>query len=471
MIMERRSPVISNHQDGYAVNQPSKVNKIANTKLLRVELKSKENPKIKFTNLGHILSEDFLKECFHNLDKNKAVGTDKVTKEEYGKELEINLKALLSKIRNGSYYPKPTRTAEIPKSDGTKRPLSIACFEDKIVQEAARRILEPIFEPHFYQFSFGFRPNKNCHQALAALDKDLMNSSTKAVLDVDIKKCFPSIPNEPLINILSSKIGDKRFLNLLIKLIKSKSIDIEGKVVTNQTGTPQGSILSPLLANIYLHEVVDKWFVELNKNELASSCTIVRYADDMIFTAKSLDLAERLRNKLKDRLNTFGLELHEIKTKVISNGKLVANYLHTRGYKIPKFTFLGFLHVWGKSFSRKTNSSFWRVKRKTCPLRFRAKIKLISEHFNKNMHRKDFFDYAKRIVNGYLEYFAINDNRKRITQFVEVVKSLMFKCLNRRSQKRSFNWKQFSEVLKRVDFPKPLIRHSLIFNSSAYKRC
>ena len=306
--MERRGPVIDNRMEGNVVNQPSIVKETTSTKLARVELKSRENPNEIFTNLGHILSLEFLAECFNSLNGNKAIGIDNVTKEEYGNNLGENLKSLLSKIRDGSYYPKPTRTVEISKHDGTKRPLAISCIEDKIVQEATRRILERIFEPHFLDCSHGFRPNENCHKAPVDLDKKLMKIQTGAVLDVDIKKCFPSIPYENLIEILSNKIGDKRFLYLIIKLIKCDSFDAQNNIVRNSCGLPQGSILSPLLMNIYLHECVDKWFMEINSREFASGCTVVRYADDMAFTAKSVAEAEQLRLKLGKRLKEYGLD-------------------------------------------------------------------------------------------------------------------------------------------------------------------
>lgn len=453
------------------MNQPSVVKKTTNTKLTRVEAKSRENPREIFSNLGHILSLEYLAECFSNLDGNKAVGIDKVTKEEYGTNLEDNLRTLISRIRDGSYYPKPTRTVEISKPDGTKRPLAISCIEDKVVQEAVHQILEAIFEPHFLDTSHGFRPNKSCHGALVDLDKSLMKAQTGAVLDVDIKKCFPSIPHENLINILSTKISDKRFLHLVIKLIKCDALDEGNNVVRNMCGLPQGAILSPLLMNVYLHECVDKWFTEINMNYFENGCTVVRYADDMVFTAKSVEMAEQLRLKLSERLGRYGLELHETKTKVIPNGRKMAENLNKIGQKPPVFSFLGFIHVWGQSLNHNTNKTFWRVKRRTCPIRFRAKLKSILEHFSKNRHKKDFFQYAKRIVNGYLEYFAINDNGKRISQFVNEVKKIMFKYLNRRSQKPSFNWEKFSKILERVEFPKPRIRHDLFFDSSAYRRC
>ena len=198
--------------------------------------------------------------------------------------------------------------------------------------------------------------------------------------------------------------------------------------------------------------------------DLHEDSTIISVEKDEVKHAKSLRL------KLGERLGEYGLELHETKTKVIPNGRKVAENLTKLGQKPPVFSFLGFIHVWGKSLNRSTNKTFWRVKRRTCPIRFKAKLSEILENFKKNRHRKDFFDYAKRIVNGYLEYFAINDNMKRISQFVHEVRGIMFKWLKRRSQKRSFDWERFSKILERVNFPQPKIRHHLFFNSSAFKQ-
>ena len=245
MSVEERSPVIGKRHKGHDVNQPSIVKETSATKLVRVETRSRQNPGAVFSNLGHILSVDLLRECYCSLDGSKAVGTDGVTKEEYGEDLENNLTELLLQLRRGTYIPQASRTVEIPKVDGSKRPLAIACVEDKIVQDAARRILECIFEPLFKEFSYGFRPNLNCHKALVALDQNLMKWNTGAVLEVDIRKCFTSIPHEKLLEILGNKVSDSRFLYLVTKLIKAEVMDAAGKVEKPEQGTPQGSILSP----------------------------------------------------------------------------------------------------------------------------------------------------------------------------------------------------------------------------------
>jgi len=450
------------------VGQRSGVQQTAKTKLSRVGTRSQENPEGTFNNLGHILSLEYLRECFESLDGNKAIGIDGVTKQEYGKNLQNNLEELLLRIRNGSYYPRPTRTVEIPKCDGTTRPIAVGCLVDKIVQEAVRRILEAIYEPHFLPCSHGFRPNRSCHGALVHLDTCLMEPQTRAVLDVDIKSCFPSIPHENLIEILSKKITDTRFLYLIIKLIRNDGTDGSGKVVKNTCGLPQGSILSPILMNIFLHESIDKWFLGLTT---FGGCHIVRYADDMVITAKSVAQAETLLRKLKERLKICGLEVHEGKTHVVKAGSNAAQLAEQNKERMPTFTFLGFLHVWGKSINRKTGKIFWRVKRRTCPKRFRAKLKVIAEKFMAGKHKVDFLNWTKQVVNGYLEYFAVNDNMKRVSQFVYEVRRIIRRCLNRRGQRKEISWEKFNQILEAVNFPKPRLRHNLFFVPSASRRC
>jgi len=258
--------------------------KILQTKLNRVEVRSRRDRKAVFNNLGHLINPAMLRECFHSLDGSKAVGIDGVTKAVYGRNLDENLKQLLMKIRKGAYQPKASRIVEIPKADGSTRPLAISCFEDKIVQEAVRRILERIYEPIFLKCSHGFRPGRSCHSALAALDRSLMNAGSGAVLEIDLRKYFNSIPHEPLIRFLRMKISDQRFFYLIIKLLKAPVMGSDGMTMRNEIGSPQGSILSPLISNLYLHYVLDIWFSWLNDRQYGGKASMVRYADDAAFT-------------------------------------------------------------------------------------------------------------------------------------------------------------------------------------------
>lgn len=450
------------------MRQHSFVSTKLSTKLDRIEQRSRKYPQATFNNLGHALDLDHLRTCFHSLDAKKAVGMDGITKEQYGRNLESNLQDLLTKIRNGSYYPQPSRIVEIPKADGSTRPLAISCTEDKIVQEAVRRILEKIYEPHFLDCSYGFRPGRNAHQALADLDKRLLKESCQAVVDIDLRKYFNTIPHKPLGTILQKKVKDRRLLCLIIKLLKAPSLDKDGKAQRNEVGSPQGSILSPLLANIYLHYVLDEWFIQMNQELFKGTAHMVRYADDVLFTFGGMREAQIFHQCLIARFETFGLAVNEAKTRIIPCGSKIARWYAKTGKEMPTFSFLGFLHVWGQSMNRKRKEIFWRMKRRTDPLRFRKKLAEIKIHLMKYRHGKGLIPYTISIVRGYMNYFAVNDNLDRISQFLAVVKRLLFRALNRRSQKRSYAWERFQKVLDLNSYPRPSILGDLFFVSKSY---
>lgn len=435
------------------------------TKLDRVERRSRQDRKAVFNNLGHLIDLELLRRCYDSLDGTKAVGVDGITKEVYGRNLEKNLRQLLLKIRRGSYHPQPSRIVEIPKVSGGKRPLAISCFEDKIVQEAVKRITERIYEPWFVDSSHGFRPGRGCHTALAALDKHLGKQDCGAVLEIDLQRYFNTIAHEPLIRMLKMKISDEKFLHLIIKLLKAPILGTTGKVQRSTLGSPQGSILSPLISNIYLHHVLDRWFERAIIMQHLGNAHMVRYADDAVFTFCSMRVAERFRKQLVRHLNEYGIQIHEEKTVTMLSGKHEAERHDKLGIRMPTFTFLGFLHVWGISVNNKSGARFWRVKRRTCPKRFKVKLAEMKTFIRKNRHEKDLLLRTKRATQGYLNYFAISDNRKRVFQFVHEVERLLFKYLNRRSQRRSFDWIRFRQILKSVNFPQGRILKQPFFDS------
>lgn len=404
------------------MSQHSKVAKTLPTKLDRVERRARQDSRCVFNNLGHIIDVELLRQCFMGLDGNKATGIDGINKDTYGRGLENNLKRLLGEIRNGSYHPKPSRIVEIPKVDGSKRPLAISCFEDKIVQEAARRVLERIFEPRFLDCSYGFRPGRNAHQALAAVTRNTMDRKRcRALVDIDLRKYFNTIPHEPLVKILRFKISDERFLHLIIKLLKAPTLDENGVARRNEVGCPQGSILSPLAANIYLHYVLDTWFEKENRMQLCGEGRMVRYADDVVFTFPSLMHANKFLDLISKRLGQCGLSINNEKTRVIICGPIVAEHHARQNDQMPSFTFLGFIHVWGKSRNEKQNKEFWRIKRRTCPKRFRAKLKEVTSYIKRNRHQKTLVPHMKLVTQGYLNYFAVTDNSSVATQKRPVV--------------------------------------------------
>jgi group II intron reverse transcriptase/maturase len=444
--------------------------KILQTKLNRVEVRSRQDWKAVFNNLGHLINLAMLRECYHSLDGTKAVGINGVTKLMFGRNLDENLKQLLMKIRNGTYQPKASRIVEIPKADGSTRPLAISCFIDKIVQEAVRRILERIYEPIFLDASHGFRPRRNCHSALAALDRALMSSGCGAVLEIDLRKYFNSIPHRHLVRFLKLKISDRRFLYLIIRLLKAPVIDSDGKTKRNEIGSPQGSILSPLVSNLFLNYVLDIWFSWLNDKRYGGGASMVRYADDAAFTFPSLVAAEDFRLQLVARLAVFGISINEAKTRALLNGKWQALRCERLGRRMPTFTFLGFLHVWGVSWNRK-GQRFWRVKRRTCPVRYRKKLAEIRDYIKQHRHRKDLLPRMTRVARGYLNYFAINDNERRVRQFTLEVKRTLFKYLNRRSQRRCLKWERLTQILNQVNFPEYIRTRNIFFTSRANLVC
>jgi group II intron reverse transcriptase/maturase len=408
------------------------------TQLNRVKQRSQQDPGTVFNNLGHLINLEMLRSCHHSQDGSKAVGSDGVTKEKYQQNLEENLEGLLIKIRRGSYHPQASRIVEIQKSNGSKRPLAIACFEDKIVQEAVKRILESIYEPLFLECSHGFRPERGCHTALISLNQSLMKWECGGVLEIDLQKYFNTIPHKQLIEILKSKISDERFLYLIIKLLKAPILNDDGSERRNEIGSPQGSILSPVISNLYLHHALDTWFTWVNQSHFGRSASLVRYADDVVCTFRNLSQAEQFLKMLKIRFSEFGISINESKTQIVLAGQREAARSEQMGTLMPTFTFLGFLHVWGIAMNRKTGKRFWRVKRRTCPIRFRNKLAEIKADIRKNRHRTDLVARVKRVTQGYLNYFAINDNSRRISQFINEVKRTLFKYLNRRSQRHNF---------------------------------
>jgi RNA-directed DNA polymerase len=282
--------------------------KLWKTKLQRIQNRSAEQHEAVFNNIGHILSEEMLTDIFHG-SRSKAVGIDGMTKGEYGENLNFYIAKLLRSIRNGSYRPQPSRVVEIPKSGGGTRPLAISCFEDKLVQSATKKILEALYEPLFKDSSHGFRPERSCHTAVRELSSKLYSTFNGAVVEIDLRKCFDSIPHDKLFEVIEAKIKDKRFLNLLKVLVRAPSIAADGKIGLNKLGCPQGSILSPLLCNIYLDVILDRWFEGIQSYFKGSRQSQIRYCDDVVWVFERHDDAEKFFTVLPKRLLKYGLHV------------------------------------------------------------------------------------------------------------------------------------------------------------------
>ncbi|BAG40661.1 reverse transcriptase [Orientia tsutsugamushi str. Ikeda] len=354
------------------------------TKLERIKLLSSKNQDIKFNNLGHIIDLKMLEEQYKELDSKKAIGIDGITKEDYGKKLKANLLSLLTRIRKGQYQAKPARITEIPKEDGGKRPLVISCFEDKIIESAVSKILNSVFEPIFLKYSYGFGPKLNAHDALRELNRLTYNFNKGAIVEIDITKCFNTIKHCELMEFLRKRISDKKFLRLVMKLIETPIIEND-TIVTNKEGCRQGSIVSPILANVFLHYVIDSWFAKISEENLIGQTGMVRYCDDMVFVFESEADAKRFYDVLPKRLNKYGLNINEAKSQMIKSGRDHAANLAKQGKKIASYNFLGFTCYWSKSRFGTT----WRLKYTSRRDRFTEKLKGLRKYLRGQLNTLD----------------------------------------------------------------------------------
>jgi RNA-directed DNA polymerase len=402
-----------------------------------------------FNNIGYVVDLELLRESYQELDGKKAIGTDGVTKETYGKKLEVNLQDLLKRIRRCAYKPQASRIVEIPKEDGSTRPLAISCFEDKIVQLAVSKVLTAIFEPQFFPCSYGYREGMNGHEALRALMKHSNQFSSGATLEIDLRKYFNTIPHDKLQGILAEKISDTRFLKLVEKLIRSPVIT-NGKAELNRLGCPQGSIVSPILSNIYLHYVVDSWFSEISRSHLKGKTEMVRFADDMVFLFQKSDDAEKFYKVLPKRLEKYGLKLHEEKSSLLKSGSKEAEAAEERGKHLPTYKFLGFTCYWGKS-----RNGRWRLKYTSRSDRFTGKLRNLREYLRKSLNQetKATIKRVKQVVVGWGNYHAISDNKRRVSSFILASKRSLFRWINRKGGKRKMNWTTFEKLLEEIKYP------------------
>ncbi|WP_064644324.1 reverse transcriptase domain-containing protein [Orientia tsutsugamushi] len=422
------------------------------TKLERIKLLSSKNQDIKFNNLGHIIDLKMLEEQYKELDSKKAIGIDGITKEDYGKKLKANLLSLLTRIRKGQYQAKPARITEIPKEDGGKRPLVISCFEDKIIESTVSKILNSVFEPIFLKYSYGFRPKLNAHDALRKLNRLTYNFNKGAIVEIDITKCFNTIKHCELMEFLRKRISDKKFLRLVMKLIETPIIE-NSTIVTNKEGCRQGSIVSPILANIFLHYVIDSWFAKISKENLMGQTGMVRYCDDMVFVFEMKADAKRFYDVLPKRLNKYGLNINEAKSQMIKSGRDHAANLAKQGKKIASYNFLGFTCYWGKSRFGTT----WRLKYTSRRDRFTEKLKGLRKYLRSQLNKQDktqTLSQVIRVIRGWINYHGISDNKRRVSSFINQSTRAIYNWFNRMGGKRKMNWKRLTEILKRVNFPK-----------------
>lgn len=419
---------------------------------------ARKDSALKFTALLHHVNEDCLTEAFYNLKKTAAVGVDGVTWHEYESNLEANIADLHERIHRGAYRAQPSRRQWIPKPDGRQRPLGIASLEDKIVQQAVLWVLQSIYEQDFLGFSYGFRPGKGCHDALDALYVALTSKRVNWILDADIEGFFDAIDHEWLIRFLEHRVGDRRILRLIRKWLRA-GVSEDGEWSQTTVGTPQGAVISPLLANVFLHYVLDLWIEWWRTRRCKGDVVVVRYADDFVIGFERQDEATACLEELRTRFAKFGLKLHEGKTRLIEFGRYAAKRRARRGEGRPEtFDFLGFTHKCAKT----RKQGWFTIYRHSVAKRIRAKLQAIRQELRKRMHQPigETGRWLRRVVQGWLNYHAIPNNSHRIGRFVDEVTRYWLAALRRRSHRgrRRWNWKRMQRLV-RLHLPRPRITH------------
>jgi RNA-directed DNA polymerase len=410
----------------------------------RVRQAARQDKEVRFTALLHHVNIDLLRSSYYSLQRRAAAGVDGMTWEEYGEGLEDRLAGLHGRIHSGGYQAKPSRRVWIPKTDGRQRPLGIAALEDKIAQRAVGTVLNQIWEEDFQGFSYGFRQERSQHEALDALYVGITQKKVDWVLDLDIKSFFDKIGHEWMIKFVEHRIGDQRVVRLIQKWLKAGVMD-DGRWFETEEGTPQGSVISPILANLYLHHVLDLWVKAWRKKVAQGEVIIVRYADDAVLGFQNREDADRFLKELQERVRKFGLELHPDKTRLIEFGRYAAERRKKRGEGKPEtFNFLGFTHICGRS-----RKGYFTVIRKTIGKRMAAKLKDIRQKLRKRMHEsiEENLKWLQSVVRGYFQYHAVPDNQERMKGFRSEVLRLWFRQIRRRSQKHRWTWTRFLERL------------------------
>jgi group II intron reverse transcriptase/maturase len=417
--------------------------------------------KLRFTSLLHHVNADLLRQSYYALKRKAAPGVDGTTWQDYGRDLESNLEDLHGRVHRGAYRALPGRRTYIPKADGRRRALAIAALEDKIVQWAVVTVLNQIYEVDFLGFSYGFRPGRGQHDALDALATGITERKVNWILDADISGFFDSLSQDWLIRFVEHRIADRRIVRLIRKWLKAGILE-EGLITVPEQGTPQGSVISPLLSNVYLHYVLDLWARQWRKREARGEVVIVRYADDFVVGFQYQDDAKRFRAALEERLAAFALSLHPDKTRLIAFGRFAAERRAERGLGKPEtFNFLGFTHICAKSKKGK-----FQLRRKTRRKPLKAKLKEIKQELLRRRHEPvaEQGRWLAQVVRGYFAYHAVPTNRPALAAFRRDVKRSWLHALRRRSQNDRTTWAKFAKLAEywlpkvRILHPWPTVR-------------
>jgi RNA-directed DNA polymerase len=445
-------------EEGTMTETPNSTN--ISTKLLRIAELAREAPELAFNTLAHHLTIELLSEAYRRTRKDAAVGIDGQSAADYAKNLKVNLQSLLDRVKSGTYRAPPVRRVYIPKDDGSKtRPIGIPTFEDKVLQRAVVMILEPIYEQDFKDWSYGFRPGRSALQALSESDSKLQKMGGAWVVEVDIQSFFDELDHAHLRAFLCKRVRDGVLLRLIGKWLKAGVLE-DGAIRTLTMGTPQGGVISPLLANIYLHEVFDRWFEDEVRPRLQSFAFVIRFADDIMIAFKSEEDARNVMRALPKRFSRFGLRLHPDKTRLV-------DFRHPRSPsrrrgggngKPGSFDLLGFAFYWGLSRNRK-----WVVSQKTARKRQTRAFRRLQEWCRRNRHwpvEKQHEMLVKKLQ-GHDAYYGVTRNTLMLKRLRHEVKRVWRFWLNRRSQRARMTWERFHRLLKRFPLPPPRIVHSI----------
>jgi group II intron reverse transcriptase/maturase len=416
------------------------------TSLLGIAKKARSDKRYRFRNLYRELNEELLLDSWRLLRKDAAYGVDRVSAAEYEANLEENIRQLVERLKRKSYRAKLVRRQYIPKGDGGKRPLGIPAIEDKLLQMAVKRLLEAIYEQDFLSCSYGYRPRVGARAAVDQLKRELQFGGYHHVAEADIKGFFDNLSHEWLMRMLGERIDDQAILRLIKKWLKAGVLDTDGKVLRPEGGTPQGGIISPILANVYLHYALDLWFEKVFQPSCHGAAFLVRYADDFVCGFGREEEARRFYSELEERLRKFGLELAKDKTRVIPFSR------YRQGE--TSFDFLGFEFRWGSDRQGQA-----RVQLRTARKKFRNSIKRVAEWCKQNRHRrvKEQFQLLNAKLCGYYNYYGVRGNFDSLNEFYQLVQQLHLKWLNRRSQRQSYNWAGYRMLKQHFALARPRI--------------
>jgi len=422
------------------------------TKQQRIAELAGQMPDVSFTSLAYHIDLEWLHEAYRATRKDRVAGVDGVTAEEYERDLEGNLQSLLDRFKSGSYIAPPVKRAYIPKGDGGTRPIGIPTLEDKILQRAVVMVLSPLYEQDFMECSYGFRPERSVHQALEALWSKVMEMGGVWVVEVDIKSFFDTMRHKHLREILRKRVHDGVLLRVIGKWLKAGVME-DGSIHYPKEGTPQGGVISPLLSNIYLHDVLDSWFESVVKPCLEGKAELIRFADDYVVLIEKERDAHRILSVLPKRFGRYGLTLHDQKTQLV-------DFCRPYGDRKSKtFDFLGFTHYWGKS-----KKGHRVVKRKTAKKKLKLAVRKIYRWCRGHRHDpvKEQWQALCRKLHGHYGFYGITFNSRGLKRFYEQVKRAWRKWLNRRNRDNDMHWDRFNRLLVRYPLPKPRIVHKFV---------